>query len=173
VLQQNSWVSVQEVSGAAHDVQQLEEALALAAAPRLAAPIRAFPSDDSPALQQQAVRVAEPTVIPADEQPVGNHALQQGAASPAGPADASARGQSVGSLALQQAPAPEAKAQVDTQEVPANEAVSSGGACSKQHQDSTASLSSDAKRVEVEEKPAPAMGLDLTLPGSPHAQVRG
>ncbi len=35
---------------AAHDAQQLEEALALAAAPRPAAPTRASPPDDSPAL---------------------------------------------------------------------------------------------------------------------------
>ncbi len=103
-------VCVQEVAVAAHDLQQLEEALTLAAAPGPAAPIRASPSDDSPALQQQAVHVAEATT--ADEQPVGNHAFQQGAASPA---EAPASGQSEGSLALQQAPAPETKAQVDTQ----------------------------------------------------------
>ncbi|DBA75944.1 TPA: hypothetical protein ACH3X2_009003 [Trebouxia sp. C0005] len=144
----------QEVPVAAHDLQQSEEALTLAAAPRPAAPIRAFPPHDSPALQQQAVHVAEATALPADEQPVGNHAFQQGAASSA---EAPAGGQLEGSLALQQAPAPETRAQVDSQEVPANEAGPSGGACSKQQQDSTASLVSDAKRVEVEEKSAVAM----------------
>ena len=150
---------MQEVPVAAHDLQQLEEALTLAAAPGPAAPIRASPSDDSPALQQQAEYAAEVSASPVDEQPVGIQALQEEAASPAGPAEAPVSGQSEGSLALQQAPAPETTARVDTQEVPANEAVSLAAACSK--------------RVEVEDKPAPAMGFDLTLPGSPNAQVRG
>ena len=146
-----SSASVQEVPVAAHDLQQLEEALTLAAAPRPAAPIRASPPDDSPALQQQAVHVEEPTAFPADEQPMGNHAMQQGAASPAGPADAPANGQSEGSTALQ--------------EVPASEAVSSGAACSKQQQDSTASWTRDDKRVEVEveDKCAPAMASMTTV----------
>ena len=103
---------MQEVPVAAHDLQPLKEALTLAAAPRPAAPIRASPPDDSPAVQQQTVHVKDPTATPADMQSVGNHAFQQGAASPA---EAPASGQSEGSLALQQAPAPETKAQVDTQ----------------------------------------------------------
>ena len=69
----DTWVCVQEMSVAAHDVQQLEEGLALPPAPGPAAPIRASPPDDSPALQEQAVHAAEPTVVPADEQPVGQH----------------------------------------------------------------------------------------------------
>ena len=158
-------VSMQEVPVAAHDLQQPEEALTLVAAPRPAATIRA---DVSPALQQQAVHERELTALPADVQSVSIHLLHQGAASPA---EAPAGGQSEGSLVLQHAPAPEIK--VDFQEVPANEAVPSGGACSKQQQDSTASSVSNAKRVEVKNKPAPALGLDLTLPGSHHAQVRG
>ena len=121
-------VYVQEVPVAAQDLQQLEEALTLAAAPGPAAPIRASPSDDSPAVQQQGVNVAEATAFPADEQPVGIHS-QHGVASPAGSAEATASGQSEGSVALQQAPAAEATAQVDTQEVPANEAMSSAAAC--------------------------------------------
>ncbi len=155
----------EKVSVAAHDVQQLEEALALAAAPGPAAPIRPSPSDDIPAVQQQAVHAAEPTVVQADEQPVGIQALQQEAASPAGPAEAPAKGQSESSIALQQAPAPETKAQVDTQEEPGSEAESSAAA--------EDSIARDDKRVEVEDKPAPAVGLDLTLLGSPNAQVRG
>ena len=143
---------MQKVPVASHDVHQLEEALTLPPAPGPAAPIRASPPHDSPALQQQAVHAAEPTVVAADEQPVGMQALQDGAASSAGPAEAPGSGQPEGSLALQQAPAPEATAQLDTQEVPASEAVSSGGASSK--------------RVEVEDKPAPPM------PWSPNAQVR-
>ncbi|KAL0045963.1 hypothetical protein WJX82_009876 [Trebouxia sp. C0006] len=152
----------EKVSVAAHDVQQLEEALALAAAPGPAAPIRPSPSDDIPAVQQQAVHAAEPTVVQADEQPVGIQALQQEAASPAGPAEAPAKGQSESSIALQQAPAPETKAQVDTQEEPGSEAESSAAA--------EDSIAKDDKRVEVEDKPAPAVGLDLTLLGSPNAQ---
>ena len=104
----DSWVLVQEVAVAAHDVQQLEEALALPAAPGPAAPIRASPSHASPAVPQQAVHILEPTAF--DEQPVGIQALQDGAARPAGSAQATAHGQ--------------------------------------------------------------CEGLDLTLPGSPHAQVR-
>ena len=49
LLPRSGGVCVQEVSVAAHDVQQLEEALALPAALGPAAPIRASPSDDSPA----------------------------------------------------------------------------------------------------------------------------
>ncbi len=134
---------MQDMSVAAHDVHQLEEALTLPPAPGPAAPIRASPSDDSPAVPEQAVHVAEATTLAADEQPMDMQALQQEAASPAGSAEAPASGQPEGSLALQQAPAPEATAQ-DTQEVPASEAVSSGAACSK--------------RVEVEDSPAPPMG---------------
>ena len=126
---------MQEVSGAAHDLHQLQEALALAAAPGPATPIRASPSHDSPALQQQAVNVAEPTAHPA--------------ASPAGSAEAPASGQPEGSLALEQAPAPETTAQVDAQEEPAGEAVSLAAA-----EDSTAR---NDKRVDPEDKPAPAM----------------
>ena len=143
----------EKVSVAAHDVQQLEEALALAAAPGPAAPIRPSPSDDIPAVQQQALHAAEPPEGPADEQPVG------------GPAEAPAKGQSESSIALQQAPAPETKAQVDTQEEPGSEAESSAAA--------EDSIARDDKRVEVEDKPAPAVGLDLTLLGLPNAQVRG
>ena len=79
---------------AAHYVQQLEEALALAAAPGPAAPIRASSPDDGPVVPQQAVHLAEPTAF--DEQPVGIHRIQQGAASPAGSAEAPANGQSEG-----------------------------------------------------------------------------
>ncbi len=160
-----TWALVQEMSVAAHDVQQLEEALALPPAPGPAAPIRPSPSDDIPAVPQQAVHAAEPTVVQADEQPVGIQALQQEAAGPAGPAEAPAKGQSESSLALQQAPAPETTAQVDSQEEPGGEAVSSAAA--------EDSIARDDKRVEPEDKPAPPMGLDLTLPRSPNAQVRG
>ena len=125
---------MQEVAVAAHDLHQLEEDLTLAAAPGPAAPIRASPPHDSPTVQQQADHVAEATT--AGEQPVGNHAFQQGSA---GPAEAPASGQSEGSFALGQAPAPETQVQAAIHEGPA-------------------SLISDTKRMEVEEKPAPAMG---------------
>ncbi|KAL0023646.1 hypothetical protein WJX77_010336 [Trebouxia sp. C0004] len=46
----------QEVAMAAHDLQQLEEALTLAAAPKPAAPIRASPSDISPAVPSSPVK---------------------------------------------------------------------------------------------------------------------
>ncbi|KAA6427173.1 MAG: hypothetical protein FRX49_02930 [Trebouxia sp. A1-2] len=144
----------QEVPMAACDLQQLEEALTLAAASRPAAPIKA---DDSPALQQPALHEGELTALPADVQSVSIHLLHQGAASPA---EAPAGGQSEGSLALQQAPAPDTK--VDSQEVPAKEAVPSGGACSKQQQDSTASLVSDAKRdgISIQAGPVPSSPVE-------------
>ncbi|DBA75938.1 TPA: hypothetical protein ACH3X2_008996 [Trebouxia sp. C0005] len=145
---------MQEVPMAACDLQQLEEALTLAAASRPAAPIKA---DDSPALQQPALHEGELTALPADVQSVSIHLLHQGAASPA---EAPAGGQSEGSLALQQAPAPDTK--VDSQEVPAKEAVPSGGACSKQQQDSTASLVSDAKRdgISIQAGPVPSSPVE-------------
>ena len=77
-LPRSGGVCAQEVSVAAHDVQQLEEALALPAAPGPAASIRASPSDDSPAPAMgsmtpdklpKSIQAGSPTTSTASDQP--------------------------------------------------------------------------------------------------------